>query len=165
MVKPLTGPPFMVMTSWVEAPYMVKPAATRSVPGRQGKGSSIPLTRLSGGLLGWEMARTAMSNVSMVLHMFMLCWHPTHFVPLCMYFVCVCVVLCGVVDIRFISISIELKRSQEEEVGSQPDFDSACFAAPASARGGGRFRIGRERHQLGGEYDAPALEGAAPYVA
>ena len=106
-----------------------------------------------------------MSIVSIALCMFMLCRHPTHFVPLCIYFVCVMCLLCGCVEIRFISISIELKRSQEEEVESEPDFDSACFAAPASARGGGRFRIGRERHQLGGEYDAPALEGAAPYVA
>ena len=31
-VKPLTVPPRMVMTSWAEAPYMVKPEATSSVP-------------------------------------------------------------------------------------------------------------------------------------
>ena len=34
-VKPLTVPVFMVITSWAEAPYMVKPDATRLVPGRR----------------------------------------------------------------------------------------------------------------------------------
>lgn len=41
IVKPLTPPPFMVMTSCVEAPYMVKPAATSSVPGRR-RSSFVP---------------------------------------------------------------------------------------------------------------------------
>ena len=34
-VKPSTVPPFMVITSWAEAPYIVKPEATRLVPGRR----------------------------------------------------------------------------------------------------------------------------------
>ena len=86
--------------------------------------------------------------------------------PSCIYFVCVSVLFVwGCRYTIYISISIELKRSQEEEVEFQPDFGWLVLLLQLSARRGGRFRIGRGRHRQGGEYDAPALAGAAPYVA
>ena len=53
--------------------------------------------RLSGGLLGWETARDSdeQSQCDACCARFKLCRHPTHFVPSCIYFVCVC----GVVQV------------------------------------------------------------------
>lgn len=75
MVKPLTVPPFIVMTSWVEAPYMVNldrsvdasqfhgqipyPAASSSVPGiSRSSGVGFLPTTLSGSFMMPKMVPT-----------------------------------------------------------------------------------------------------------
>ena len=107
---------------------------TGSVPGsgRSRDGSSIQLTRLSGGLLGWETARTATDEVNMVLCMLMMCF-ASHSLRAIVYLLCVC--LCVVcVGLSIYDLYIDFYRVEAESRGGggiPARLWLACFAAPA----------------------------------
>ena len=83
--------------------------------GRSRDGSSIQLTRLSGGLLGWETARTATDEVNMVLCMLMMCF-ASHSLRAIVYLLCVC--LCVVcVGLSIYDLYIDFYRVEAESRG------------------------------------------------